>query len=110
MEKLVYPAIVGNAPFADQAVPLGPGEDDYDSVVRPASPVRAPTTRTAAFDERAGLLMEHVPEQKWYSRLNPLNWREIPPVPEERRVSREYTASICSVLTFQWISPLMRVS
>ncbi|KAL2004862.1 hypothetical protein VTN00DRAFT_3135 [Thermoascus crustaceus] len=46
---------------------------------------------------------------KWYSRLNPLRLQKIPPVPTEREVSREYGASFLSVVTFQWMSPLMKV-
>ncbi|GAA3281456.1 hypothetical protein GCM10020218_035240 [Dactylosporangium vinaceum] len=42
--------------------------------------------------------------------LNPLRWQKIPPVPEERSVSREYGASFLSKLFFEWMSPLMKVS
>jgi len=45
----------------------------------------------------------------WYKRLNPLKWGPKPPVPKERIVSREYNASFLSLLTFQWMSPLMTV-
>ncbi|KAF2405484.1 ABC multidrug transporter-like protein [Trichodelitschia bisporula] len=37
---------------------------------------------------------------------NPLK-RNPPPVPTERGVSREYTANFFSLLTFQWVTPLM---
>lgn len=47
---------------------------------------------------------------KWYSRLNPLRLQKIPPVPTEREVSREYGASFLSIVTFQWMSPLMKVN
>jgi hypothetical protein len=49
-------------------------------------------------------------QRKWYRRLNPLKWGAIPPVPEERGPSRESNASILSIVVFQWISPLMKVS
>ncbi|KAL3428313.1 ABC transporter family protein [Phlyctema vagabunda] len=48
------------------------------------------------------------PEPKiWYKTFNPLKWGSIPPVPEARQVSREYTASFFSLVYFQWIGPLM---
>jgi len=43
------------------------------------------------------------------SKLNPLKWGKMPPVPKEREVSREYTAGLLSKITFQWMSPLMNV-
>lgn len=43
----------------------------------------------------------------WYRRLNPLKRSIKPPIPKERRVSREYGASFLSLLTFQWMAPLM---
>lgn len=46
----------------------------------------------------------------WYRRLNPLKRRHKPPVPQERTVSPESTASWWSLATFQWMAPLMRVS
>ncbi|GKT40843.1 multidrug resistance protein fer6 [Colletotrichum spaethianum] len=48
------------------------------------------------------------PESKpWYKTPNPLKWGGIPPVPEEKIVSREYKAGFFSLLTFQWMAPLM---
>jgi ATP-binding cassette, subfamily C (CFTR/MRP), member 1 len=49
-------------------------------------------------------------KQSWHRKLNPLRWGGIPPVPEERQVSREYTAGFLSLVTFQWMAPLMSVS
>ena len=51
------------------------------------------------------------PKQRgaWYKRLNPLKRSTKPPVPKERRVSREYGASFLSLLTFQWMAPIMSV-
>ena len=43
----------------------------------------------------------------WYKRLNPLKRSIKPPVPKERRISREYGAPFLSLLTFQWMAPLM---
>ncbi|KIW17671.1 hypothetical protein PV08_04866 [Exophiala spinifera] len=45
-------------------------------------------------------------KRPWHHRINPLRGKP-PPVPEERTVSREYTASFLSLLTFQWMNPLM---
>lgn len=52
-----------------------------------------------------------VPAKKlWYKKINPLLWGPVPPVPQEREVSREYGAGFFSRLTFQWMAPLMSVS
>ena len=51
------------------------------------------------------------PEKKpWHKNLNPLRWGSLPPVPPERMASREYQAGFFSMLTFQWMAPLMTVS
>lgn len=53
----------------------------------------------------------HVQEnnEPWYRRLNALRSRRKIPVPKERTVSREYGAGFFSLLTFQWMAPLMKV-
>lgn len=48
-------------------------------------------------------------DKPWYQRLNPVKQKKIP-VPKERTVSREYGASFLSLLTFQWMAPIMKVS
>ncbi|KAL9042596.1 MAG: hypothetical protein Q9214_003730, partial [Letrouitia sp. 1 TL-2023] len=50
-----------------------------------------------------------VPPKPWYERLNPLKRRTPPPIPKERIVSREYNAGFFSMLTFQWMAPIMHV-
>jgi ATP-binding cassette, subfamily C (CFTR/MRP), member 1 len=50
-----------------------------------------------------------VQKKPWYKTPNPLRWGDIPPVPEKRGPSREYNASWWSLLTFQWMAPLMSV-
>ncbi|KAL8938942.1 MAG: hypothetical protein Q9216_003628 [Gyalolechia sp. 2 TL-2023] len=45
----------------------------------------------------------------WYKNLNPLKKRIPPPIPEERVVSREYHAPLFSLLTWQWMAPIMHV-
>jgi ATP-binding cassette subfamily C (CFTR/MRP) protein 1 len=47
-------------------------------------------------------------QRKWY-RTNPLKWGPRPPVPKTREVSPEYTANFFSLLTWQWMQPLMNV-
>lgn len=47
-------------------------------------------------------------KKSWSKRLNPLRWGAVPPVPEEREVSREYNASFLSRLFFSWQGELMR--
>ena len=47
------------------------------------------------------------PPKAWYKRMNPLKRRRKPPVPKERTISREYGAGFLSLLTFQWMAPLM---
>ncbi|RDW76860.1 ATP-binding cassette transporter YOR1 [Aspergillus mulundensis] len=65
-------------------------------------PAGSETESTASVDPKT---------QKWYRRfsLNPLRWQSIPPVPEQRSVSREYGASFFSIASFQWMAPLMKV-
>lgn len=46
-------------------------------------------------------------KRPWYKRLHPLKRSTKPPIPKERSVSREYGASFLSLLTFQWMAPLM---
>ncbi|PGH16379.1 hypothetical protein AJ80_05229 [Polytolypa hystricis UAMH7299] len=47
--------------------------------------------------------------KRWYRRLNPLRWGGIPPLPEQRQVSPEYGASWYNQITFNWMTPVMRV-
>lgn len=48
-------------------------------------------------------------DKPWYTQLNPFKSRRTFPVPKQRTVSREYGASFLSLLTFQWMAPLMKV-
>ena len=52
---------------------------------------------------------EDAQKKPWYKNLNPLKRRKKPPVPTERKISREYNAGFFSLLTFQWMNPLMTV-
>ena len=49
-------------------------------------------------------------QKPWYKNPNPLRWGKIPPVPAARTVSREYNAPFLSLVYFQWIAPIMKVS
>jgi ATP-binding cassette, subfamily C (CFTR/MRP), member 1 len=74
--------------------------------------VRRMTTTTSTAEsssEDADIKEEVKPKMAWYDRINPLKRRKAPPVPKERMVSREYGASLLSLMTFQWMNPVMTV-
>jgi ATP-binding cassette subfamily C (CFTR/MRP) protein 1 len=75
---------------------------------------RAKLEQTKSYATTASALSQPQPEEsapkKWYKKLNPLKWGTIPPVPEERQVSREYNAPFLSLIYFQWVAPIMSVS
>ncbi len=62
------------------------------------------TTSSMTAESRDTELQKKKP---WYKRLNPLKSSTKPPIPKERRISREYGAPFFSLLTFQWMAPLM---
>lgn len=62
------------------------------------------TEATSAADPTSSKEPEKAP---WHYRINPLR-KNPPPIPEERTVCREYNASFLSLLTFQWMNPLMK--
>ena len=66
----------------------------------------ATSTSVDATETKSTILAKKKP---WYRRLNPLKWGPKPPVPNQRIISREYTASFLSLLTFQWMAPVMKV-
>ena len=68
------------------------------------------TTATSIATSDAGSTREPPPRKRTLrDKLDPLKHKNLPPVPEERTPSREYSAGFFSKLTFQWISPLMSV-
>jgi ATP-binding cassette, subfamily C (CFTR/MRP), member 1 len=75
----------------------GAGLEKVESAVTDFTDASSAAYPEAAKDE------EKLP---WHRRINPLR-RNPPPIPEERAVCREYNASFLSLLTFQWINPLM---
>ena len=75
-----------------------------------ATPKRAISSATTATQASSlAYVPSEAPTEKkpWHKRLNPLRRGKKPPVPEERAVSREYNAGFLSMLTFQWVNPLM---
>ena len=70
----------------------------------PASRTLTTTTTTSSQAPES----ESGAKKPWYKSLNPLKRRTKPPIPKERIVSREYGASFLSLLTFQWMAPIMR--
>ena len=92
----------------------GHGSDDDDDEQKRQKRLDLKTVRSYASDTSAttGLSVPGAAKEKrpWYRNLNPLRWGAVPPVPTEREVSREYGAGFWSMITFQWMSPLMSVS
>lgn len=67
------------------------------------------TTTSVATTEHADTPASEPRQRTTWQKINPLKHKHLPPVPEQRRPSREATAGFFSKLTFQWISPLMSV-
>ncbi|KAI9818105.1 MAG: hypothetical protein M1827_000730 [Pycnora praestabilis] len=84
------------------------GKDPEKRVRRPA--VERTKTGTSSLSGDVETKSAEAPKRKpWYKKLNPLKRGAKPPVPKERTVSREYGASFLSLLTFQWMAPMMAV-
>lgn len=68
------------------------------------------STATSATEASTAAVQPKTSERKksWHHRLNPLRRGPPPPIPEERGVCREYNAGFLSLLTFQWMNPLMK--
>jgi ATP-binding cassette subfamily C (CFTR/MRP) protein 1 len=84
-------------------------EKKYPQAIAQSKPDYGRTLSTST--DKTDLSEIKKPEEKKRSRRdrwNPLKVKP-PPVPEERGVSREYTASFWSRLTWQWVTPLMAV-
>jgi hypothetical protein len=85
----------------------GPNENDK----RPAiDRTKSYATNTSAVTGTDSHVDEHPTRQPWHRKLNPLRWGGIPPVPETRKVCREYHAPFLSLVYFQWMAPLMSAS
>jgi ATP-binding cassette subfamily C (CFTR/MRP) protein 1 len=67
-------------------------------------------TKSHATDITTDSHADHPAEKlPWHKRINPLRWGGVPPIPEKRGVSREYSASFLSLVYFQWMAPIMTV-
>lgn len=109
------------APISSPVSPISPIEDPEEEIRRAHEDdekraEREEIKRTQSYATDASVLTrtttrQSVPAAKkpWYKTPNPLRWGAIPPIPEKRQPSREYTASWWSLLTFQWMAPLMNV-
>ncbi|SMR55073.1 unnamed protein product [Zymoseptoria tritici ST99CH_1E4] len=92
------------------------GSDDFRKEInRDRTPLKRErsnwTTDTGVTSIATSYHPEDEPPQKktWTRKLNPLKSKTLPPIPKERLTSREYQAGFFSLLTFQWIAPLMGV-
>ncbi|KAM5342534.1 hypothetical protein ACJ41O_013500 [Fusarium nematophilum] len=66
------------------------------------------TAASAATTATRATTRSGTPEKKpWHKKLNPLRWGSPPPAPDRRMTSREYKAGFFSLLTFEWMAPLM---
>ncbi|MCJ1375345.1 hypothetical protein MMC20_006580 [Loxospora ochrophaea] len=86
------------------------GAEDEKKTARPTARRTLTTTTTnSGFTTETRDPTQTYTKKAWYKRLNPLKRSVKPPVPRERTVSREYGASFLSLLTFQWMAPIMTV-
>ncbi|KAK4540267.1 hypothetical protein LTR36_009672 [Oleoguttula mirabilis] len=67
------------------------------------------TTGTSVATSIADAEQQAPRKQTWGEKINPLKSKNLPPVPDVRQPSREWTAGFFSLLTFQWMAPLMSV-
>lgn len=82
-------------------------DDDEDEHKGPELRVTR-TSASAATTATHATTLAPAPEKKpWHKNLNPFRWGPPPPVPKEKITSREYEAGFFSLLTFQWMAPLM---
>lgn len=94
-----------------------PGEPSSHAGSEKGSPINekhsnleAYATNTSSVTRTDPHVDEPVKKKPWYKKMNPLKWGKLPPVPENRKVSREKNASFLSKLSFQWVAPIMSVS
>lgn len=99
-------------PYEEQQPDLGDKkETTLESIVKTRPPfehLKSYATTTSVLSGVTESSIEVKPKP-WYKRLNPMKWGAPPPVPHTRQVSREYTANFLSLMTFQWMAPLMTV-
>lgn len=87
---------------------------DRDAAHQKKADGRAPLDRSeSSWTTTTRTTTNEVPEpekkkRSWSERINPLKSKNPPPIPEEREVSREHGAGFLSLLTFQWMAPIMQ--
>ncbi|RMD43860.1 hypothetical protein DV735_g1180, partial [Chaetothyriales sp. CBS 134920] len=69
-------------------------------------PLQSQKEEDTSISKDGGVTLEKI-VTSWLRRLDPFRRGKIPPVPTERTVCPEYSASFLSLLMFQWINPLM---
>ncbi|KFY56160.1 hypothetical protein V496_06769 [Pseudogymnoascus sp. VKM F-4515 (FW-2607)] len=74
---------------------------------KPIGEPLAPYATSASGASAATTVPTVAAKKPWYKTPNPMKWGAIPAVPSEREVSREATAGWFSLLTFQWMAPVM---
>ncbi|OGE58016.1 hypothetical protein PENARI_c001G04781 [Penicillium arizonense] len=79
------------------------------STPEPLRVVVADEKARAALSSSSSNETKEEPKKKWYRKLNPMRLQKIPPIPTERSISHEHGASFLSIISFQWMSPLMKV-
>jgi ATP-binding cassette, subfamily C (CFTR/MRP), member 1 len=86
-------------------------ETTLKNIVRTRSPLEHSKSYVTTTSVVSGVTESsiEVKQKPWYKTLNPMKWGAPPPVPQMRQVSREYTANFLSLMTFQWMAPLMTV-
>ncbi|KAF7856926.1 hypothetical protein EAF04_009686 [Stromatinia cepivora] len=83
-------------------------EGDFDHEKRPEiKRIQSYATSNSAVTRTDSNVDHPVVKKAWYKKINPLRWGSVPPVPETRTPSREHTASLLSLIYFQWIAPIM---
>lgn len=85
------------------------GEIDHEKQLEMRQ-VQSYATSNSAVTRVGSHVDNPIVKKAWYKNVNPLRWGAVPPVPEARTPSREYTASFLSLLYFQWMAPIMNVS
>mgnify|MGYP006949400538 CR=1 FL=1 len=83
------------------------GKDD-DGLQPHLTTTKSYATGTSAASGQAPT--EEPVKRSWISKINPLRWGPVPPIPEEKAVSKEHGAGWWGKLTFSWMAPLMTVS
>ena len=101
----------------DGEIPLK--EQETDDISRSAEKdeegLRPHLTATKSYATETSVASGPAPSEEpvkrsWVSKINPLRWGPVPPIPEEKVVSKEYGAGWWGRLTFSWMTPLMTVS